>query len=51
MRISTWDRAELAYTELIVSMDDKISKRKVAFKLGRGCKNMNLVDGHVFLAW
>jgi hypothetical protein len=42
---------ELAFTELIVSMDDKISKRNVAFELGRGCKNMNFVDGNVFLAW
>jgi hypothetical protein len=42
---------ELATTELIVSMDDKISKRRVTFKLGRGCKTMNFVDRNVFLAW
>jgi hypothetical protein len=42
---------ELAYTELILSIDDKISSRKVAFKFVKGCKNKDYVDGNASMAW
>jgi hypothetical protein len=32
------DMNELAYTELILSIDDKTSSGKVAFNLMKGCK-------------
>jgi hypothetical protein len=37
MRIAA-DMNELAYTELILSIDDKTSNGKVAFNLVKGCK-------------
>jgi hypothetical protein len=33
------DMNELAYTELILSIDEKTSYGKVAFNLVKGCKN------------
>jgi hypothetical protein len=45
------DKNELAYTELILSTDDKTSSGKVAFNLVKGCKREEHVDGNVFMAW
>ena len=45
------DMNELAYTELILSIDDKTSNGKVAFNLVKGCKNKDFVDGNANLAW
>jgi hypothetical protein len=42
---------ELAYTELILSIDDKSSNGKVAFNLVKGCKNKDYVDGNASMAW
>jgi len=42
---------ELAYTELILSIDDKSSSGKVAFNLVKGCKNKDYVDGNASMAW
>jgi hypothetical protein len=38
------DMNELAYTELILLIDDKTSSGKVAFNLVEGCKNKDYVD-------
>jgi tellurite resistance-related uncharacterized protein len=40
------DMNELAYTELIFSIDDKTSSGKVAFNLVKGCKNKDYADGN-----
>jgi hypothetical protein len=45
------DMNELAYTELILSIDDKTSNGKVAFNLVKGCKNKDYADGNASLAW
>ena len=45
------DMNELAYTELILSIDDKTRNGKVAFNLVKGCKNKDFVDGNANLAW
>jgi Reverse transcriptase (RNA-dependent DNA polymerase)/gag-polypeptide of LTR copia-type/Zinc knuckle len=45
------DLNELAYTELILSIDDKTSNGKVAFNLVKGCKNKDFVDGNASMAW
>jgi hypothetical protein len=45
------DMNELAYTELILSIDDKTSSGKVAFNLVKGCKSKEYVDGNAFMAW
>jgi hypothetical protein len=42
---------ELAYTELILSIDDKTSSGKVAFNLVKGCKNKDYADGNANMAW
>jgi hypothetical protein len=44
------DMNELAYTELILSIDDKTSNGKVAFDLVRGCKNKDYADGNESMA-
>jgi gag-polypeptide of LTR copia-type len=44
------DMNELAYTELILLIDDKTSG-KVAFNLVKGCKSKEYVDGNAFIAW
>jgi hypothetical protein len=41
---------ELAYTELILLIDDKSSSGKVTFKLGKGCKNKDYADGNTSMA-
>jgi gag-polypeptide of LTR copia-type len=43
------DMNELAYTELILSIDDKTSS--VAFNLVKGGKSKEYVDGNAFMAW
>ena len=45
------DMNELAYTELILSIDDKTSNGKVAFNLVKGCKNKDYVNGNASMAW
>jgi hypothetical protein len=42
---------ELAYTELILSIDNKISSGKVAFNLVKGWKNKDYADGNATMAW
>jgi hypothetical protein len=42
---------ELAYTELILFIDDKTSSGKVAYNLVKGCKNKDYADGNVSMAW
>jgi hypothetical protein len=41
---------EIAYTELILSIDIKTSSGKVAFNLIKGCKSKNYPDGNVAVA-
>jgi hypothetical protein len=45
------DMNEIAYTELILSIDDKTSNGKVAFNLVKGYKNKEYVDGNASMAW
>jgi hypothetical protein len=45
------DMNELAYTELILSIDDKTSSGKVAFNLVKGYKNKDYADGNARIAW
>jgi hypothetical protein len=45
------DMNELAYTELILSIDDKTSNGKVAFNLVKGFKNRDYADGNAAMAW
>jgi tellurite resistance-related uncharacterized protein len=45
------DINELAYTELIFSIDDKTSSGKVAFNLVKGYKNKDYADGNASMAW
>jgi hypothetical protein len=42
---------ELAYIELILSIDDKISNRKVAFNLVKGCKKKDYADRNASMVW
>jgi hypothetical protein len=42
---------EIAYTELMLSIDVKASSGKVAFNIIRGCKTKNYPDGNDFIAW
>jgi hypothetical protein len=44
------DMIELAYTELILSVDDKTSSRKVAINLVKGCKNKDYEDENEIMA-
>ena len=44
------DLNETAYTELILSIDDKTSGGKVAFNLVKACKTKDYVDGNAFMA-
>jgi hypothetical protein len=45
------DMSELAYTELILSIDDKTSSGKVTFNLVKGCKNKDYANGKASMAW
>jgi hypothetical protein len=45
------DLNELAYTELILLIDDKTSSEKVTCNLVKGYKSKDYVDGNVFIAW
>ena len=47
----TADLNELAYTELILSIDDKTSSGKVAFNLVKACKNKDYVNCNAFMVW
>jgi hypothetical protein len=40
----------LAFTELILSIDNKTSSGKVAFSLVKGCKNKDYADGNASMA-
>ena len=42
---------EIAYTELILSIDVKTSNGKIAFNLVKGCKSKDYVDGNAATAW
>jgi hypothetical protein len=42
---------EIAYTELILSIDVKTSSGKIAFNLTKGCKSKDYSDGNVAIAW
>jgi hypothetical protein len=44
------DMNELAYTDLILSIDDKTNSGKVAFNLVKGCKNKDYEDGNASIA-
>jgi hypothetical protein len=45
------DMNELAYTELILSIDDKTNSGKLALNLVKGCKNKDYADGNASMAW
>jgi hypothetical protein len=42
---------EIAYTELILSIDIKASSGKVAFNIIRGCKTKDYLDGNGAIPW
>jgi gag-polypeptide of LTR copia-type len=42
---------EVAFTELILSIDTKRSEGKVAFNLVKGCKSKEYPDGNAATAW
>ena len=42
---------EIAYTELILSIDVKTSNGKIAFNIVKGCKNKDYPDGNAASAW
>jgi hypothetical protein len=42
---------ELAYSELVLSMDVKKATGKVAFQIIKGCKTKEYEDGNVAVAW
>jgi hypothetical protein len=42
---------ELAYTELILSIDVKTSSGKIAFNMVKGCKNKDYTEGNATMAW
>jgi hypothetical protein len=42
---------EIAFTELILSIDVKTSSRKTAFNLVKGCKTKDHPDGNAASAW
>jgi hypothetical protein len=42
---------EVAFIELILSIDTKSSEGKVAFNLVKGCKSKEYPDGNVAVAW
>jgi hypothetical protein len=42
---------EMAYTELILSIDVKASSDKVAFNIIRGCKTKDYPDGNSAISW
>jgi hypothetical protein len=42
---------EIAYTELILSMDVKTRRNKVAFNITRGCKTKDYPDGNGAIPW
>jgi hypothetical protein len=44
------DMNELAYTELILSSDDKTSSGNVTYNLVKGCKNKDYANGNVSMA-
>jgi hypothetical protein len=44
------DMNELAYTELILSINDKTISGKMAFNLVKGCKNKFHADGNANMA-
>jgi hypothetical protein len=42
---------EIAFTELILSIDIKTSNGEIAFKLVKGCKSKDYPDGNAATAW
>jgi hypothetical protein len=42
---------EIAFTELILSIDVKTSNGKIAFNLVKGCKSKDYPDGNASIAW
>jgi hypothetical protein len=44
------DMNELAYTELILLIDDKTNSVKLAFNLIKGCENKDFADGNASMA-
>jgi hypothetical protein len=46
-----FDLNELAYTELILSIDVKTSSGKIAFDMVKGCKNKDYTEGNATMAW
>jgi hypothetical protein len=42
---------EIAYTELIVSIDVKTSRVKVNFNTIKGCKSKSYTDGNAAIVW
>jgi gag-polypeptide of LTR copia-type/Zinc knuckle len=45
------DLNELAYIELILSIDVKTSSGKIAFNMVKGCKNKDYTEGNATMAW
>jgi hypothetical protein len=42
---------EIAFTEIILSIDVKASHGEIAFKIVKGCKSKNFFDGNAVIAW
>jgi hypothetical protein len=49
MKIFDWDN--LAYIDLILSIDVKLSSGKVAFNMVKGYKIKNHTEGNTAMAW
>jgi hypothetical protein len=45
-KLKIFDLNELAYTELILSIDVRTSSSKVAFNMVEGCKNKDYAEGN-----
>jgi hypothetical protein len=45
------DSNELAYKELILSIDVRTISGKVAFNMVKGCKNKDYTEGNAAMAW
>jgi hypothetical protein len=50
-KLAIIDLNEIAFTELILSIDATRSVGKIAFGIVKGCKNKEYDDGNAALAW
>jgi hypothetical protein len=46
-----FDLNEMAFTELVLSIDVNSSSNKIAFGIVKSCKTKDYEDGHAGLAW